>query len=62
MTRAPDDVIGELLGRHRYGLVRPLWGDLPDDAATKAIWRHEASLFIEEMKRLGWTVEQTREA
>jgi len=43
--------IAEALRRHRYGLVRPLWRDLSDNA--RALWRRRADAYLAVARRAG---------
>jgi hypothetical protein len=55
MKRTAEDVLAEMLRRHRYGLVRPLWQDLPENGMVKTTWLREARRMIEELAKLGWS-------
>ena len=42
--REPRDVLGEALRRWRYGLIRPLWADMPE--SRREIYRIDADKWI----------------
>lgn len=52
------DRLGEALRRRRHGLMRPLWADMAE--ADKKGWRHLASTFVVDLKKVGIRLEVER--
>jgi hypothetical protein len=42
--RPIDDLLGEALRRHRHGLMRPLWRDMPEN--NKVYWRQRGARML----------------
>ena len=55
--RPLNDILAECLRRHRYGLMRPLWADHPDDA-LKQEWIRDADRFLSVLKSAGLVIER----
>jgi len=45
--RSIGDLLGEALRRHRHGLIRPLWADMPK-SEQKAAWRRLGLRWLED--------------
>jgi hypothetical protein len=57
VTRTKDDILGEALRRCKYGLMQPLWADIPEDQ-RKAAWRAEGRDWFERDNE--WMVDNMR--
>ena len=52
--RSIEDRMGEALRICRYGLIRPLWADAPED--VKRVWRDASALLHRAMNHHGLKV------
>lgn len=53
--REPRDVLGEALRREHFGLLRPLWADLPDEG-IKENWCKRADFIIARLTEAGYRI------